>query len=182
MGGHLPAETLAGDRPCRSVIVTVFRGFRGVNEGCKMRSPLSLDARLRCLWPAVDAGGGGGRSFRDGFAARCIDWSNSRSNCGYAPTPIRVSRFPSVIRPCVPSRRCGRRLCAPAVRRGPGVAHYGSRQHALPRPCGVLFLEEAAETGAHSTATGAVCPVRTLAELLLGWCPVASGKQQRRIR
>jgi hypothetical protein len=44
---------------------------------------------------------------------------------------------------------------------------------------GVLFLEESRETGAHSTATDAVCPVRTLVELRLRLRAVASGKQHR---
>jgi len=44
--------------------------------------------------------------------------------------------------------------------------------------CESVSLEEAAETGAHSTATTGGCPVRTPDELLLHGCDVASGKQQ----
>jgi hypothetical protein len=39
---------------------------------------------------------------------------------------------------------------------------------------------EARETGAHSVASASVCPLHTVAELWLGRCAVASGKEYRR--
>ena len=45
-GIHLRKRRLAGHTPS-SPIVAVLQGFRGVNEGCKMRSRFA-GARLRC--------------------------------------------------------------------------------------------------------------------------------------